>query len=316
MSTRSAASVWRYATLVVAAAALALLFTAGSADATYPTCPSGYKDCDSYKPGCETCISNDPNNCGDCGKKCVAPAYAFTKCNNGKCDYSCKPGWANCDYDWKNGCETDTGKDANNCGACGQKCKDVPYAISQCSNGKCQYSCKPGWANCDGSWDNGCETDTGKDVSNCGACGQKCKDVAYATTQCSNGKCLYTCKPGWANCDSNWMNGCETDTGKDLNNCGGCGKVCKSVPYATTSCNGGSCQNTCKPGWANCDGDWSNGCEKDTGKDVYNCGGCGKKCPTPSYKDGEATCSNGQCGQGCKKGTKFDSYKKCCVPSY
>lgn len=85
----------------------------------YLICFFGYKDCDSYKFGCEICILNDFNNCGDCGKKCVVFVYVFIKCNNGKCDYFCKFGWVNCDYDWKNGCEIDIGKDVNNCGVCG-----------------------------------------------------------------------------------------------------------------------------------------------------------------------------------------------------
>ncbi|KAG0504843.1 hypothetical protein M758_N013600 [Ceratodon purpureus] len=199
---------WRHAGHMVAVAMVVLFI--GSADAW--GCPSGFKDCDPYKPGCETCIKNDVNNCGDCKKQCKDLPYTTKKCADGKCVYSCKPGWADCDKNiLKNGCETDTGKDATNCGACGNCCKQVPYAVTKCSGGKCQEP---------------------------------------------------VCKAGWGNCDKNM---------------------------------------------------WSNGCEKDLGKDTANCGSCYNKCKV-TLKGGEATCSGGKCGQQCKKGTKFDKTKNCCVP--
>jgi hypothetical protein len=251
--------------LLLVAATLALVFFVGGAQAWKNECPSGYKGCDSYKPGCETCISSDVNNCGDCGKKCNSVSYATTKCVGGYCKYECKAGWANCDSKWDNGCEVDTGKDFKNCGSCGNVCKQVAYAETKCENGKCGTPvCKSGWANCDGKWDNGCEVDTGKDAKNCGSCGNCCKQVANADTKCENGKC--------------------------------------GTPV-------------CKSGWGNCDGKWDNGCEKDLTKDVYNCGKCGIKCPC-SLKGGEPTCTAGKCGQQCKKGSKYDYMKKCCVPSY
>jgi hypothetical protein len=213
---------------------------AGSADAW--GCPSGFKNCDPYKPGCETCVKNDVNNCGDCGKKCKPLPYTTVKCYNSKCVYTCKSGWANCDGNiYSNGCETDVGQDANNCGACRKSCKQVPYAVTKCSGGKCQEP---------------------------------------------------VCTPGWANCDYNlWSNGCETDVGQDARNCGSCGKRCKQVPYAVTKCSGGKCQEpVCTPGWGNCDGNiWSNGCEKNLGNDIYNCGSCHHKCLV-TLKGGEATC--------------------------
>ena len=128
-------------------------------------------------------------------------------------------------------------------------------------------------------------------MNNCGDCGKKCKPVSYAVAKCSGGYCKYTCKPGWTNCDNKWDNGCEVDTSKDAKNCGGCGKACKQASNAVSKCLGSKCcEPVCNPGWGNCDGNmWSNGCEKDLTKDVYNCGTCGHKCPC-TLKGGEPTC--------------------------
>jgi hypothetical protein len=183
--------------LLLVAATLALVFFAGAADAWKNECPSGYKDCDK-KPGCETCIAKDVNNCGDCGKKCKYVSGATVKCEWGNCKYECKPGYANCDNKWDNGCEVNTGNDAKNCGKCRVVCKQYPNAETKCENGKCGTPvCKSGWGNCDGKWENGCEKDLSKDVYNCGKCGNKCPcTLKYGEPTCSGGKCGQQCKKG------------------------------------------------------------------------------------------------------------------------
>lgn len=176
--------------------------------------------------------------------------------------------------------------------------------------------CKEGTKDCDYNHKNGCETNVLYDVKNCGDCGNKCACGPYAVPKCNKGRCEFSCKAGWANCNNDWKDGCEKDVGKDVFNCGGCGKKCECGPNAIAKCNGGRCQYSCKAGWANCNGDWKDGCEKDVGSDVNNCGGCGNKCPQPKYFGGEATCKNGKCRDQCKKGMKFDAHKKCCVRRY
>jgi hypothetical protein len=261
------------------------------------TCKAGWQDCNKDpKDGCETDIGKDTNNCGSCGVKCnMTIPYASTKCNNQKCDYTCKAGWQDCNNDMmRDGCETDTGKDVNNCGGCGVKCNQIiPYASTTCNNQKCDYTCKADWQDCNHDMmKDGCETDTGKDVNNCGGCGVKCNQtVPYASTKCSNCKCEYTCNSGWADCNKDMKDGCEIDVGNDVNNCGACGVACKDVPYATAVCSGSKCEYTCDQGWANCNGDWADGCETDVNTDVNNCGDCATVCPVPSFWGGEAKCS-------------------------
>ncbi|KAG0587434.1 hypothetical protein KC19_2G164300 [Ceratodon purpureus] len=142
LSEMSTSQQWRHAGLMVAVAMVVLFI--GSADAW--GCPSGFKNCDPYKPGCETCIKNDVNNCGDCKKQCKDLPYTTKKCADGKCVYSCKPGWADCDKNmWSNGCEKDLGKDTANCGSCYNKCKvTLKGGEATCSGGKCGQQCKKG----------------------------------------------------------------------------------------------------------------------------------------------------------------------------
>lgn len=139
------------------------------------TCSAGQKHC------AGSCVhpQTDVNNCGNCGVKCVAPPNASSKCNMGKCEYECKPGFKNCDGKWENGCESAVDTDKKNCGGCGVKCKEVPNAFVACKAKKAVYTCKRGYANCDRDWSNGCECYPETDSKNCGKCGNKCTEPKY-----------------------------------------------------------------------------------------------------------------------------------------
>lgn len=153
------------------------MYAAGSASAGGGSyrCPAGFKDCNPHKPGCETCVATDVNNCGDCGAKCKHVRYATAKCEGGRCKYTCDAGWTNCDGNWATGCEVDTKRDAKHCGGCHKPCQHVRNAVTKCVNGRCaQPVCDAGWANCDGKWATGCEKNVKSDVLNCGRCGHKC----------------------------------------------------------------------------------------------------------------------------------------------
>ncbi|KAG0626183.1 hypothetical protein M758_2G108700 [Ceratodon purpureus] len=307
-----------HAILLVAAVALAAIFI-GSAEAKKPNvCPKWYKDCNPRKPGCETRVESDVNNCGDCRYKCKTLPYAWTKCVGGQCRYTCKAGRGDCDKKiWRNGCETNIKNDANNCGSCGKPCKQVANAVTSCLNGKCRDPvCKSGYANCDKKiWSNGCETRVAKDVNNCGACSNVCKQVANAVTSCQNGKCgTPVCKAGWSNCDANWANGCETPTSEDPANCGACSNVCTQYPNAVTPCRSGSCDYgsiTCKAGFNNCNSPVMapDGCETENLSDVNNCGACYNVCRR-TLEGSEVSCSQGQCEEQCPSG-QVPSGNKC-----
>src|SRR5207237_3000352 len=105
-----------------------------------------------------------------------------------------------------------------------------------------------------------------------------CHNLPHAAGDCSSGACVVanTCNSGFGDCDHLRANGCEDDLNSDARNCGSCGNFCFSgncfqgsccsincnLPNANTSCNGGFCSITsCKPGFADCDGNVFNGCE-------------------------------------------------------
>jgi len=71
-------------------------------------CDQGFDDCDAMDVnGCETAISDDPENCGKCGLVCGAPGMRkMGTCDAGKCGVSdCLPGKLDADGLPGNGCE-------------------------------------------------------------------------------------------------------------------------------------------------------------------------------------------------------------------
>jgi hypothetical protein len=90
----------------------------------------------------------------------------------------------------------------------------------------------------------------------------------HGTAECIDGVCVPSCNSGYADCDSNPANGCETAL-NTLSNCGGCGVSC-NMTHASASCSTGSCRLTaCDYGYANCDSQENTGCETEL-MDVTN----------------------------------------------
>jgi hypothetical protein len=232
------------------------------------------------------------------GFQCPALPNMTATCQANQCVYGCIAGFANCNNNLADGCEVAIGTDVSNCGACGNVCVPAgPNQQVQCVNGQCQSFCDSGFTNCAGVCRN-----LLVDPNNCGACGVICV-LPNATAVCVNGQCtIGACNFGFANCDNVTANGCETSI-NTTQNCGSCGLVCPSVPNATVVCNNGTCQiGACNAGFANCDGQFANGCEVNINSTVNNCGTCGAVC-TPGPNVSAMTCVNGQCAiAGCNAG--------------
>jgi hypothetical protein len=221
--------------------------------------------------GCAN-TSNDPNNCGSCGKKCRAGEV----CGGGQClcgSTACSTGQLCCG----GACVNQT---VTNCGTCGHICKSGeecsggPTAGSgntSCTcngNGACvgnQICCAPGSPGGAGCFD------PSSDAKHCGDCATVCP----AGQGCVTGKCVPTaCNPPCTNgnqcvggvCRCNGKGDCkgaETccldgchDLATDHDNCNMCGHACGGTEFC--------CKGAC------------------TKQDDNNCSACGAGCSTGS----------------------------------
>jgi hypothetical protein len=193
------------------------------------------------------------------------------------------------------------------CGACGARCS-VANATAACRNGRCAVGqcTAPRTATATTTPANGCETDTQRTVSHCGACGTVCTAPANATATCVGGTCGFTCAEGFADCDGNAANGCEVDLRSDVAHCGACATACPSGQRRAHLRGGRVRRRPAPTGFADCDGNPANGCEVDTAHERAHCGACGNACaarPTPPACAAGAACSPASTGFGDCDGT-------------
>jgi hypothetical protein len=238
-------------------------------------CPPFQADCNGVlNDGCETSTISDPSNCGACGNSCDGGLCWLGACG-------CPNGLAQC----ADSC-VDLSSDGLNCGACGVVCKPPEASDPRwicgpsvtpknttwvCGEGACKLSCKPEKADCNQDFcGDGCETSTASDPKNCGACGNEC----LAGQECVGGKCLCP-NDGTTLCRGECVN-----LQNDPLNCGSCGSACldPNPKNGGPQCIQGECVHQCYPGFADCDGDLDNGCETNIRTSQRNCGSCGTEC--------------------------------------
>ncbi len=260
------------------------------------TCDAGFADCDANAAnGCEVDTRSDRTHCGRCMNECT-PASGTGACSAGTCTViACDQGFGDCDGNPTNGCEVDVRVSTMHCGTCGTTCPAPANGAATCSMGRCGVACADGYADCDGNAANGCEVDVRTDNTHCGACGRPCV-IPNGTPGCADGVCrVGMCNEGFADCDGDAANGCETDVRTASANCGRCGNMCL-VAGGTAACTAGSCViGGCATGRGDCDMNAMNGCEIDTQTSATNCGACGRTCVIPN---GTAACRDGRCGVG------------------
>lgn len=266
----------------------------GGAAAAVAACtppPSAPARCDEGQTTCsDTCVDLQTNNahCGLCGTSCGAGHV----CTAGVCTTVCTGGQVNCA-----GVCRDISTDSSNCGSCGHMCG----VGETCSGGICSCT-SPGFTNCGGFC---VDLNT---TSNCGGCGVTCPAGPNSSATCTAGHCGLTCNPGFADCDGTGFDGCEVNLMTDERNCGGCGVVCPTPQNSVGICAGGHCSIVCSPGYRDCDGSPTTGCEVFTDSDPHNCGGCGMTC-LPGQVCSSGVCvgcsSNADCTGGlvCRGGT-------------
>ncbi|MDW8247386.1 MAG: hypothetical protein RMJ84_12520, partial [Sandaracinaceae bacterium] len=149
-------------------------------------------------------------------------------------------------------------RDPQNCGACGRRC----VGMQQCIDGICQLVCPSDRGDCDGDMSNGCETNLMSSTEHCGRCGRACGG-GNALWNCQGGECVISmCARDYWDCNGLTRDGCEANLQTDPNHCGTCGNVCPSRNNATPTCSFGMCGFSCMSGFADCDRDPNNGCER------------------------------------------------------
>ncbi len=259
------------------------------------SCEPGYDDCDGDPSnGCES-LDHSPS-CGACGHVCddTLPNVASASCEGGQCDATCASGFADCDHDVETGCETST-RTNSHCGGCDTACSR-PNAVMSCASGRCEFvRCRPGYGDCNGDLESdGCETRLNSDT-HCGGCGNDC--TATSAPVCSGGRCsAVVCPdPNTADCNQDGLP-CEVDLLTDPNHCGSCDLSCElstSTPHAspTLACSDGHCEAQCDSGWADCNGDYRDGCETSL-TTLSDCGQCGMGC---AIANATPTCASGSC---------------------
>jgi hypothetical protein len=257
---------------------------------TIMRCDTGWGDCDgNMANGCETDLQTSVSHCATCGNVCPT-AGGTAACRTGTCVItSCPAGREECDGNMATPCETDLRSNLTNCGACGRACPTRPNSSPFCVDSRCGNTCASNFSDCDGVETTGCETDVRTSMTHCGGCGRLCAP-AGGVGACAGGVCTITrCNPGLGDCDSNPLNGCESDVNNSLANCGACGRAC-SPANGVGTCSAGTCRLTqCTGSFGNCDGSDANGCEVDMATSSLHCGACGLACPTGT------TCVVGRC---------------------
>jgi serine/threonine protein kinase len=149
----------------------------------------------------------------------------------------CPAGFADCNGQRADGCETNIANDVGHCGRCAQSCPTTQGAAA-CSEGRCAISSCPTatQGDCNGDINDGCEVDLKTDTAHCGACKKACSSEGTKKVACENRECKLTCKAGRGDCDQAPANGCEADLLSDAKQCGRCGFAC-----ADGACTDGLC---------------------------------------------------------------------------
>jgi len=274
-------------------------------------CHHGYKDCNGDpEDGCEAQLRSSISNCGECGTNCLSLNHTDSnriECSNGVCNINsaCVEGYADCDLNFENGCETTLMNTTQNCGNCAVNCLSLLENVNvnmqsiECQSGTCTFSnCLDEFSNCNQQEIDGCEVNLMINTTHCGSCDTNCLNLPnLKSSQCENGKCyIQSCANSFSDCNEIVDDGCEASL-FSVTTCGSCNNNCSSLNNVIeVRCEDeGICAiSECKQFTADCNQRASDGCETLLLFDYNHCGGCSRNCqllPNVTITD----CNEGEC---------------------
>lgn len=129
-------------------------------------------------------VDRDPENCGQCGRVCPGSSA----CVGNQCVPACLAPLLVCG----SAC-VDPRTDPMNCGGCNAPCMNAGNAVKGCFGAVCEIvGCAPGFDDCNGQPQDGCEADLGASPTDCGQCGRSCN----GSQSCIAGACCEGGLPG------------------------------------------------------------------------------------------------------------------------
>jgi hypothetical protein len=228
-----------------------------------------------------SCVdSNDPTyGCGAASCEPCKASRGTAACQGNACVIqACDKGYADCNQNPADGCETDLSKAAS-CGSCNTVC---PAATPVCTPQGTSFQCTNG---CTVLAPLLCGTECVSpltSVNHCGGCDAKCPTVEHGEVTCAGGMCQLACKPDYHACGAV----CAVNT--DPLACGPDCAVCPAPANAVATCQANACGFQCNAGFGNCNVEPMDGCEARLATDPLNCGVCGSSC-------NGGTCNAGIC---------------------
>jgi len=246
-------------------------------------------------------LNSDKANCGACGSACGDGLV----CNKGECRKDCGDLLV-CDE-----LCTDGAISTAFCGAKGE-CSSTDVSSADYRGTICQGDeiCSDGTCRCAKDGDALCLSQDGSlfctsganDAKHCGCdasnVGMNCTSLSHASaSSCEAGSCKLACEAGYADCDGNIENGCETSL-NDINSCGACGNKCDTTNTVSAACVAGKCELNCFENHDTCGGTQCVALYSDD-----NCGACGNKC------DAQSSCADNVCLQDKCDADGYTAYK-------
>jgi hypothetical protein len=123
------------------------------------------------------------------------------------------------------------------------------------------------------------------------------------TASCAGGTCRHAVSPDGTQAGLSaalrCCGGTLVDTSTNAAHCGGCGMACAARPGSVVTCEMGACAYACAPGFGDCDGDATNGCEVEFATSLAHCGRCNNAC---AFTNAAASCAFGACALGACNG--------------